>query len=337
MATLRTKFSVGLFLILGLSIIVIGIIWLGMSNYLEKGRLFVAYFDESVQGLDKDSPVKYRGVYIGRVHKIGVAADEHLIEVVMKIESDLQPNGLAGKQIVAQLKSVGITGLMFIELERKKGDEHLVYPSKKLQPPYPVVPTRPSEISKFFKGLEDMFSIFRALDTKTISNELTQALKKVNRTLDDAQLEVMVADVRDTLNNLQKVLAAEKLDRMLSSFEQTSDSINKMALNADGGISDIRQTVGRLDGVIESSGSDIQAVTKELKTSSLEVKRAMQNAAIMLENTDRNVDAVQRRITLTLNRIERASDTLNQFLERVASEPSQLVFSNPPEEKPSAP
>ena len=63
----------------------------------------------------------------------------------------------------------------------------------------------------------------------------------------------------------------------------------------------------------------------------------MQNAAIMLENTDRNVDAVQRRITLTLNRIERASDTLNLFLERVASEPSQLVFSDPPEEKPSAP
>lgn len=337
MATLRTKFSVGLFLILGLSIIVIGIIWLGMSNYLEKGRLFVAYFDESVQGLDKDSPVKYRGVYIGRVHEIGVAADERLIRVVMKIESDLHPNGLAGQQIVAQLKSVGITGLMFIELEQKKGDELLIYPPADIKPPYPLLPTRPSEISKFFKGLEDMFAIFRALDTKTISDELTSALKKVNRTLDDAQLDSMVADVRDTLKNLQKVLDTKNLDRMLNSFAQTSDSLNKMAVNADDGISDIRQTVGRLDGVIESSGGDIQEVTKDLKASALEVKRAMQNAAIMLENTDRNVDAVQRRITLTLNRIERASDTLNQFLERVASEPSQLVFSDPPEEKPSAP
>ncbi len=337
MATLRTKFSVGIFLILGLAIVVVGIIWLGMSNYLEKGRLFVAYFDESVQGLDKDSPVKYRGVYIGRVHAIGVAANERLIEVVMKIETDLQPNGMAGQQIVAQLKSVGITGLMFIELEQKKGDEPLIYPSADLKPPYPVLPTRPSEISKFFKGLEDMFSIFRALDTKTISDELTTALKKVNRTLDDAQLDTMVADVRDTLKNLQKVLDAKNLDRMLNSFEQTSENVNKMAVNADGGISDIRKTVGRLDGVIESSGSDIQAVTKDLKASALEVRRAMQNAAIMLENTDRNVDAVQRRITLTLEHIERASDTLNQFLERVASEPSQIVFSDPPEEKPSAP
>ena len=89
MATLRTKFSVGLFLIVGLAIVIVGIVWLGMSNYFEKGRFFVAYFDESVQGLDKDSPVKYRGVYIGRVHRIGVAPDEKLIEVVMKIESEL--------------------------------------------------------------------------------------------------------------------------------------------------------------------------------------------------------------------------------------------------------
>ncbi len=337
MATLKTKFSVGLFLILGLSVVVVGIIWLGMSNYLEKGRLFVAYFDESVQGLDKDSPVKYRGVYIGRVHEIGVAPDERLIEVVMKIESELQPNGLAGQQIVAQLKSVGITGLMFIELGQNTGDDPLIYPPADLKPPYPVLPTRPSEISKFFKGLEDMFAIFRALDTKTISDELAAALKKVNRTLDDAQLDSMVADVRDTLKNMQKTLDATNLNRMLNSFEQTSQSLNKMAVNADGGISDIRQTVGKLDGVIEAGGSDIQAVTKDLKASALEVKRAMQNAAIMLENTDRNVDAVQHRITLTLQRIERAGDTLNQFLERVASDPSQIVFSDPPEEKPSAP
>ena len=337
MAKLKTKFSVGLFMIIGLAIVVVGVVWLGMSNYLEKGRMFVAYFDESVQGLDKDSPVKYRGVYIGRVHRIGVADDERLIEVVMKIEGDLRPDGPDGRQIVAQLKSVGITGLMFIELEQKKDDEPLIYPAANVVPPYPVLPTRRSDISKFFKGLEDMFAIFRALDTRTISDELTQALKKINRVIDDAQLDAMVADVRGTLQNLQELLAAEKLARVLHSFEQTSDSLNQMARNADGGIGEIRQTFGRLDGVIAASGNDIQTVTQDLKISAREVKRAMQNAAIMLENTDRNVDAVQRRITLTLNHIERASDTLNLLLERLTDQPSQLVFGGQSQEKPAAP
>ena len=60
MASQRTKFNVGLFIIIGFTLSVIAIIWLGLSHLFEKGNLFEAYFDESVQGLNKDSPVKYR-------------------------------------------------------------------------------------------------------------------------------------------------------------------------------------------------------------------------------------------------------------------------------------
>jgi phospholipid/cholesterol/gamma-HCH transport system substrate-binding protein len=336
MATLRTKFSVGLFLIIGVAIVIVGIVWLGMSNYFEKGRFFVAYFDESVQGLDKDSPVKYRGVYIGRVHRIGVAPDEKLIEVVMKIESELQPQAV-NNDIVAQLKSVGITGLMFIELERKQNSERLVYPPADFTPPYPVLPTRPSEISKLFKGIEDVFALFRALDTQTISNELTQALKKINRSIDNAKIDQMVADIQITLKNVQKLVQSEKTDRLMRSFEQTAVSLNQMAVNADGGISEIRHTVNRLEEVVGTSGDDIQQVTADLKASAQQVKHAMEAASLLLENTDRKVDTMQREILVTLDRIEKAGDTLNRFLDRVASDPSQIVFSGPPVEKPAAP
>jgi phospholipid/cholesterol/gamma-HCH transport system substrate-binding protein len=136
MATLKTKFSVGLFLISGIAVVVVAVIWLGLSNYLEKGRFFVAYFDESVQGLDKDSPVKYRGVSIGRVQRIGVAPDERLIEVVLKIESDIKSDDNT-EDFVAQLKSVGITGLMFIEIERQGNRSVDVKPPFRFTPPTP--------------------------------------------------------------------------------------------------------------------------------------------------------------------------------------------------------
>jgi phospholipid/cholesterol/gamma-HCH transport system substrate-binding protein len=329
MATLKTKFSVGLFLIVGVTVVVVGVVWLGMSNYLEKGHYFVAYFDESVQGLDKDSPVKYRGVHIGRVQQIGVAPDERLIEVVMKIEGELQPQK-AEDVIVAQLKSVGITGLMFIELERKHNSERLIYPPADFKPPYPVLPTRPSEISKLFKGIEDVFAIFRSLDTQTISNELVAALKKINRTIDDAQLDRMAADLQSTLKGVQKLVASEKTDRIMRSFEQTAVSLNQMAVNADGGISEIRATVGHLEKVIDTSGNDLQQATADLK-------RAMEAAALLLENTDRKVDGMQSEILVTLDRIEKAGDTLNRFLDRVAANPSHIVFGGAPVEKPAAP
>lgn len=336
MATLKTKFSVGLFIIIGMVITIFGVVWLGMSNYLEKGRFFVAYFDESVQGLDKDSPVKYRGVSIGRVHSIDVAPDDKHIEVVMKIESEVEP-GTISKQVVAQLKSVGITGLMLIELERKSDSQELIYPPESIRPPYPVVPTRPSEISKLFKGIDDVFAMFRALDSKTISDEIITALKKVNQTLDDAQLTAVVADLRTSLKKMQQLVQSEKADNLILSLTHTSDRWKKMTENADAGINDIRQTVDRLDSLISNSGSDIRQISADLKDTAQQIKRAMDTAALLLENTNRKVDTMERQIVVTLDRIEQAGDTLNRFLDRVALEPSQVVFSGPAQEKPSAP
>lgn len=336
MATLKTKFSVGLFLIIGMAIAIVGVVWLGMSKYFEKGRMCVAYFDESVQGLDRDSAVKYRGVHIGRVDNIGIGPDENLIEVVMQLHADLDLERMKD-EIAAQLKSVGITGLMFIELDRIPDGETLTYPPPGVQPPYPVIPTRPSEIAKFFQGIDDVFTTLRALDTQAISDELVQAIRMVNRTVDDARLDLLITDIRDTVNHLQDLLQPEKTARLMASFEQTSDSLHLMAVNADGGIDDIRNTVARLSRLMETSGDDLQAVTSDLKASARQVRRAMDSAAALMENSDQTVDTLQRQALQTLQRIDRAGDTLNRVLDRLAADPSQLLFSASPVEKPAAP
>ena len=336
MASLKTKFSVGLFLIIGISMVIIGIVWLGMSNYLEKGRFFVAYFDESVQGLDKDSPVKYRGVSVGRVQRIGVAPDQRLIEVILKIESDVEPYQNTD-DVVARLKSVGITGLMFVELERMAPGEPDLSPAINFQPPYPVVPTRPSEMSKFFKGIEDIFNIFKALDTDTISKQLTGALSKINTAIDDAQLETLAADVRRTVQNLQNLLNRDQVHQLLTSADQTAVSVNRLALNADAGITEIRQTISSLDHVIGTGGENFQAVTTDLKSSAQELRQVMQTAADMLQNSDRQMNTLQRQVLATVTHIDQAGQSLNRILERLENQPSQLIFGGTANEKPSPP
>jgi phospholipid/cholesterol/gamma-HCH transport system substrate-binding protein len=334
MVTLKkTKFSVGLFLICGIAMLIIGIVWLGMSNYLEKGSLFVAYFDESVQGLDVDSPVKYRGVHIGRVHSIRVAPDDRLIEVVLKIEADIQPE-LNAQNLIAKLKSVGITGLMFIELEHLDQEAPKPQMSFSFKPQYPVIPTRPSEISKIFQGIEDIFNMFRALDTQAISDQVIAVLQRINKTIDDAQVTQLMGDLRSTVKSMQQLLNTEKVDHLVTSIQATSDSFNRMAVNANNGITDIRTTVSRLDNLIANSGGDMQQMTTDLKAAAQEVKRAMENAATLLEGTDRKVDTLQRQATVTLNRIEQATDSLNRFLDHLANQPSQVIFGAPAADKP---
>ena len=336
MASLKTKFSVGLFLVIGIAIVIVAVIWLGMSGYLEKGRFYVSYFNESVQGLDKDSPVKYRGVSIGRVTRIIVAPDGRLIEVVMKIESDIELQQQA-KDIVAQLSAVGITGLMFIEMDRNPpgGVDHS--PVLDFEPPYPVIPTRPSEISKFFQGVQEVFDTLRALDTRTISKEVIAVLNKINKSIDEIALEKMGRELHTTLQKLQGMLQTDKMDQLLTSLSKTSDSLKNMAVNADGGITEVRRTVAGLDRVINNGGGNVQAMTVDLKESAAQVRLAAQSAASLMQNTNRQMDALQRQVLATLQRIDQATQTLNLFLERVANQPSQVVFSQPAKDKPLPP
>src|SRR6056297_3346379 len=113
MPSVRTQFSVGLFVVIGMAVVVIFILWLGLMQYFVEGRKYVAFFDESVQGLNKDSAVKYRGVDIGRVDDIRVAPDGRLVQIILELRQPLRDN----EDIFAQIKSVGITGIMFVELE----------------------------------------------------------------------------------------------------------------------------------------------------------------------------------------------------------------------------
>ena len=108
MAGKTSKFMIGIFVTAGLIMAVVAIVWLGASKYLQKGTLFVTYFDESVQGLSVDSNVKYRGVNVGTVRSIEVAPDQKLIEVVMKIFM----KGGDEKNLTSKLKSAGLTGVV---------------------------------------------------------------------------------------------------------------------------------------------------------------------------------------------------------------------------------
>src|SRR3954467_8974227 len=55
---------------------VIGLLSFGGVNFFTKPQRFVVYFDESIHGLDLGSPVKLRGVRIGRVTDLNVRYDD---------------------------------------------------------------------------------------------------------------------------------------------------------------------------------------------------------------------------------------------------------------------
>ncbi len=302
MTSLKTKFAVGLFVIIGLSVSFISILWLGMSHYFEKGQHYVAFFDESVQGLDKDSPVKYRGVSIGRVKSISVAPESTMIQVILKMETEFRP----AEELIAQLKSVGITGIMFVELDRKKESDRDISLQPELAVEYPVIATKPSEIKQLIGGISDVLNQINALDIPGIAGG-------IKSTLDEIKLSVANLRIKELSSSIEKSL--DIWDRALISVNEAAASFNTLSANTDKMISVNKKELSNA----------IAGFNQSMKNAS----QLVEEGAVLIKNTDSGINKLMLHLVVALQNIEKASENLSKSLEVVADQPSQLLFGEP--------
>ncbi len=162
----KTKpFWVGVFFVIGSSIAIIVLIWLGSSNWFKETKTYSTYFDYTVQGLNIDAPVKFRGVQVGRVSQIGVAPDGQLIEVIMKLDPVLD----ISDSLRAGLELTGITGLRYIELDITGPEKRELHPKLTFKPAYEVIPSAPGGFEEIEQALRDIYDKLMAIDTEGIS------------------------------------------------------------------------------------------------------------------------------------------------------------------------
>ncbi len=220
MASRASKFLIGLFVITGSMIAVIIIIWVGAADFFMSGNTYVTYFDESVQGLQADSAVKYRGVEVGKVKSISVAPDYRLIEVVMKVDltEDLQSH------TEAQLRTAGITGIVFIELDQVRPGEKSSSPVITFNTKHPVIPSRRSEISRFLADTNEIMKNIKAIDFGGLSDQLKNTTKAVETFLAGRNTGNIMANLESTTANIDKSM--ENLRVTMENLQSFSESIN---------------------------------------------------------------------------------------------------------------
>ncbi len=295
--------ALGIFVTLGAILGIAVIIWVGASKYFEKGDRYVTYFDESVQGLQRDSAVKYRGVDVGRVESIRVAPDNRLIEIVMKInlKEDVEQNA------VATLRVAGITGIVFVELDRRDPEEPDLSPRIAFAAEYPIIPSKPSQLRQIFSGIDDIVEKIKQVDLEGISKSITISAKAAEDLLAGPRTQKVLA-------NLESI--SVNLDRAVARVEQ---------MTAD----------GKLEGVLD----DTRAALVEARTLITDTRDELKALKLpeTAEKTNRMVDSLSRTSRTTARDIQamsenlrRASETLERLLERVESSPSDLLFSSTP-------
>ncbi len=330
MASVKTKLAVGVFVVAGFIMVIFAVIWLGMSNYLEKGKFYVAYFDESVQGLDRDSPVKYRGVSIGKVYSIGVAPDANLIEVVLKIETGLKLD----KSIAAQLKAVGITGIMFVELEKKKPGDLLVAPGNTFESSYPVIDTRPSEIKKIMEAVNDILQEFKKMDVSGVLDSLRSMLAKLEQTLDDAQLKTLSKEMQVTIRDIRSSMDPEYWTSTLESVGTAADNIDALSTESRETIAKANATLESYDRLARENKDEVHDLLSDMRTSLDTVNKLAGNSNELVLQSNHEIVNLMGEIRKSLREYDKAGKNLNRFLEQIADHPSQLFLGEPPREEP---
>jgi len=228
MSAKSSKFLIGLFVISGILICAAIIIWVGAARILTKGSLYSVYFDESVQGLQVDSAIKYRGVEIGKVQSIKVAPDNRLIEVVMKIdiENDLQ------KLTIATLKTTGITGIVFIELDQIKTGDLANSPKITFKSRYPVIPSRRSQISRFMADTDVIMQNVKEIDFKGISTQLKNTTRAIEVFV-EGKMDGVADETAEVLSNARQLIDETKHDIAALKLKEKAEQTDKMLKDID--------------------------------------------------------------------------------------------------------
>lgn len=300
MATEAHKFQVGVFVIAAVVIAVGGAIWLGASRFFEDTQRFVSYFSESVQGLDPGAAVKFRGVPAGRVARIGIAPDRQLIEVVMDIDAKVVPALQGDNTLRAQLELSGITGLRYMEIDRRKGEALNQSPVFGFKPTYDVIPSARSSFAAVQNALADVYNRFMQLDVGGIS-----------------------ADTRATLQSLSRLVQDERINTLLTNFAAASVSTQKAAKNVE--MVAQNATVATQEAKMLFANLNRGVKAEELGQTLEQLNRLARNAQQFILG-----------LQSTTTRLDRAVGNLQGLTDQVRQQPSLLLFGEPPSGRRSA-
>jgi paraquat-inducible protein B len=314
MAAPTNHYKLGLFVLAGFALAIVAALVLGLASTRKDTVKYHSYFNESVQGLELGSPVKFRGVTIGFVSAIEIAPDHRMVDVISELDAtDIKRMGLAEKDtkrghvkfaippdLRAQLGSQGITGVKFIAIDFFDVKSN---PAPELPFQVPVdnyIPAAPS----MMKNLED--TITKAMDRlPEMVDAVVMIMGRVDRLLATLEKEDVSGKAASTLGHA---------DQVMTTLQNTLARIDKQDLGgkAAGTIDELKVAVTKMNKVLDRLDGDkgILASVKGASDAFGEMGKNGRGTQRDLENTLRDVSEAAEAIRTLAESLDRDPDML---------------------------
>lgn len=327
---MKTKFSpavIGAFVLGGFALIIIGLLSFGGVSFFSKPQRFVVYFDESIHGLDLGSPVKLRGVRVGRVVDLNIRYDEKKNHSVVVVVCEFSKNmvtdtkgapvnvsargelqSLVDRGLRAQLGVLGLaTGLLFVELDFLDPKE---YPDELRTAEgarFVVIPAVPSAISEFQASASEILANLQKVDFAGISVELKSLLATTRKQVDGVDLKGVVAQWKQTGAAVEAAATAPEI-------KQTFANLNLA-------ITDLRSVLAKLDTQVGPAGQELAATLAQAKTTLATFNAAANDARRFIAAQGGLGDEVSR----TLGQLTEAAESVQRLADFIERNPNALL------------
>ena len=259
-------FKLGVFVLVGVGLLVVGILAFGARNYFKTVTLFETYMEGDVDGLSVGSLVELRGVPVGKVRSMNFSWNVYqesqpgYVVVVFEIQDDISPlpPGRERNEIIekavnrglrARVKAQGITGTCILSLEYLDPANN---PPAKVPwtPRNTYIPSAPGLFGELMASIERSLGNIEKLDFASINALLQSDLKSVNHVLNHVD-EVDFGSLSTNANSLlvELRISNTRLKALLARTDGTVADMHleKLSLDLDALVSQAEESLGRLE------------------------------------------------------------------------------------------
>lgn len=185
---------------------------------------------ESVSGLNINSPVEYNGVEVGSVAEVKLNhRDPQIVELLLEIDNTTPITTAT----TATLKTRGITGITFVSL-KDENDERTPLVALRGQP-YPVIRSAPSLFTRIDSMLDqlgkDLHNVAKSIDILLDAGN-QRSIKEILANVDKVTREMADNSGKMTMIINNTSAASQKLSGLIQSGTSTFNSLETQTLPA---------------------------------------------------------------------------------------------------------
>ncbi|MCL2105221.1 MAG: MlaD family protein, partial [Kiritimatiellaeota bacterium] len=311
------------------------------------------YIAESVTGLEIGSPVKYRGVPIGVVKRIGFVYGEYgdqmsvqdaplnaqQILVILALDpkqflpmkaedpsqflEDLIATGLRVK-----VASQGITGLSYIEFDYfPTGRPIDPYQQLTWKPKNSYIPSAPSTFFIFKQNTEDLIFTLNQLDLQSLTAEFTALLRTTREKVGEADVAALSAEatrllgeLRGTAQSVQKLLDAPGVQQMPAELAATLTAVRDLA----------GQVGAQVEPLAESFRDAADQAAHVVAATGARADQTLLTLGQAAQTLNRVTGANQHALAELVQNLRATSESLSQLIAELQANPAALIFGHPP-------